>query len=86
MLSQNYPVDRKMWVFLGSADEEVSPTICRSVLNKANAAPGMLDVSWYDGATHDFDNPGDKRQAIEANRKARDDLMQRAAGLLDRIP
>ena len=86
LLSQHYQVDSKVWVFLGSADEEVSPVICRNVLSRTDATPGQLDVTWYEGATHDFDDPGDKRQAVEANRKAKDDVMRRAAGLLDNVP
>ncbi|WP_395826513.1 hypothetical protein [Collimonas sp.] len=37
------------------------------------------------GATHDFDDPGHQHQALDANRNAKDDVMQRAAGLLDGI-
>jgi len=43
-------------------------------------------VTVYDGATHDFDDPGKQRQSIAANRQARDDAMGRAAALLDGVP
>lgn len=85
LLSQRYQAEGRIWVFLGSADAEVSPLICRSVLSKASAAPDQINLRWYDGATHDFDDPGHQHQALDANRTAKDDVMQRAAGLLDGI-
>jgi hypothetical protein len=46
---------------------------------KNNGSPiGVVD---YAGATHDFDDPGEKRQSIEANRMAREDALRRAPGL-----
>ena len=32
----------------------------------------------YPGATHDFDDPGEKRQGLEANAEARSDAVPRA--------
>ena len=80
LLTQHYAADAPVWVFLGSDDEEVSPTVCAKVLH---AAAGPVAVTTYPGATHDFDDPGAMRQAVPGNRSAKDDAMGRAAALLD---
>ena len=83
LLSQRYAADAPVWAFLGSDDEEVSPTVCAQVLH---GAAGPVDVTTYSGATHDFDDPGATRQAVPGNRSAKDDAMGRAASLLDAVP
>jgi carboxymethylenebutenolidase len=65
-------------MFLGSDDEEVSPTICQHVAERSLAAGTKLDVTLYPGATHDFDDPGDKRQSVPANAAAKQDAMRKA--------
>ncbi|HEY4067182.1 MAG TPA: dienelactone hydrolase family protein, partial [Burkholderiaceae bacterium] len=64
-------------------DEEVSPTVCADVLSHAKG--GSVTVSVYDDATHDFDDPGAARQAVAANRSAKDDVMKRAQNLFDAL-
>ena len=62
-------------VFVGTADEEISPRICRALLEDAG---GDVKIRFYRGATHGFDDPGRSRQAIPANFKARFDVIDRA--------
>jgi dienelactone hydrolase len=81
LISQDYKVASPVTVFLGSDDEEVSPVTCHRVLDPARQNGSPLDIVDYAGATHDFDDPGKKRQSIEANQTARDDVLRRAAGL-----
>jgi carboxymethylenebutenolidase len=38
----------------------------------------------YPGATHDFDDPGDRRQSIPANVAASADAQKRAIGFVER--
>ena len=83
LISERVSVDAPVWAFLGSADEEVSPVVCEKVLRGAHGGP--LVVTVYPDATHDFDDPGAARQAVAANRAARDDAMARAATLLDTL-
>jgi carboxymethylenebutenolidase len=85
LLSQRYVSDARIWVFLASDDEEVSPKICADVLGRATP-PGLVDVTMYEGATHDFDDPGKTRQAVAGNRVARADAMGKAAALLEGAP
>jgi dienelactone hydrolase len=57
--------------FLGGADEEVSPDICTHVLEKAQATGGSrVEFIVYPDATHNFDDPGEAHQRIEANHTA----------------
>jgi dienelactone hydrolase len=70
-------------MFLGEDDEEVSPVYCQHVAERSREAGTSIDVTLYPGATHDFDDPGDRRQSVPANQAARDDAMTRAIGLVE---
>ncbi|RTL43327.1 MAG: dienelactone hydrolase family protein [Burkholderiales bacterium] len=83
LLSRQFKVDIPLLLLLGSEDEEVSPTICRDMAARAS---GTIQSQWYDGATHDFDDPGKARQAVAANRIAQADALQRAARFFDAAP
>jgi len=83
LLSRRVAVDAPVWVFLGAADEEVSPAVCAEVLGRASGGPVLLTT--YPGATHDFDDPGTARQSEPANRAAKADAMERAGTLLDDV-
>jgi dienelactone hydrolase len=65
-------------VFQGSADEEVSPGRCAELVNKSRARGGDIELTLYPGASHDFDDPGERRQGVEANAAAKKDAIPRA--------
>jgi dienelactone hydrolase len=73
--SIRYSAYAPLRVFVGTADEEISPRACRALLADAG---GDVQIHLYPGATHDFDDPGRQRQAIAANADARHDVIQRA--------
>ncbi len=53
-------------IFSGDADEEVSAARCAKLVQSSK--PGSdLKIEVYDGATHDFDDPGRKRQSVPQN-------------------
>jgi dienelactone hydrolase len=81
LISQDYRTAAPVTVFLASDDEEVSPAICHRVLDAAASNGSPIKVIEYPGATHDFDWPGKKRQSVEANRTAREDVLRRAPEL-----
>jgi carboxymethylenebutenolidase len=62
-------------VLMGSADEEVSPKVCATLVDKGRAHQGDITIKLYQGATHDFDDPGTNRQSVPANVAARRDGM-----------
>jgi carboxymethylenebutenolidase len=64
-------------VYIGTADEEVSPRACRALIERAG---GDVQIRFYRGATHDFDDPGRNRQRVDANAAAREDVIRRAPG------
>jgi len=66
-------------MFLGSDDEEVNPDYCEKVAERSLAAGTKIDVIMYPGATHDFDDPGEKRQGVRGNVTAKADAMAKAA-------
>jgi dienelactone hydrolase len=81
LISQDCKAASPVTVFLASDDEEVSPVNCHRVLDPARTSGSPIEIVDYAGATHDFDDPGKKRQSIEANRTALDDVLRRAPGL-----
>jgi carboxymethylenebutenolidase len=68
-------------MFMGTADEEVSPLKCQEVVNRSIGT--TFAVSLYIGATHDFDDLGEKRQSVPANVTAKADAMAKAARMID---
>ena len=65
-------------VFHGTADEEVSPRRCGELVEKSKAGGGTIEIRFYPGASHGFDDPGSKRQSNEANAVATEDAVQRS--------
>lgn len=65
-------------VFSGDNDEEVSAAHCKRLVDASSATGGNIAITIYPGATHDFDDPGRKRQEIEANVDAKDDAVPKA--------
>ncbi len=65
-------------MMIASADEEVSPKRCEEFAQRARANGSNLTPVVYEGAEHNFDDPGAKKQANPANRKATADTMRRA--------
>ena len=70
-------------MFLGADDEEVSPANCQHVAERSLKAGTNIAVMLYPDATHDFDDPGERRQAVPGNQAARADAMARAAAVID---
>jgi len=65
-------------VFMGTADEEVSPQRCSALVEKSRLNGGDIQIRLYEGASHSFDDPGRKRQTVQANADATDDAVKRA--------
>jgi carboxymethylenebutenolidase len=70
-------------MFLGADDDEVSPSICQHVAERSTRAGTNIAVMLYPNATHDFDDPGERRQSEPGNQAARTDAMARAAAVID---
>jgi len=65
-------------IMIASADKEVSPKRCEDFARRARAAGSDLEPIVYEGAEHNFDDPGKTKQSNPANRRATADAMQRA--------
>jgi len=65
-------------VFSGDNDEEVSAAHCKRLVDAAHALGADTAIMIYPGATHDFDDPGKKRQSVEANAAAKADAVPKA--------
>ena len=60
-------------LFIGTADEEVSPESCRRLAARNARLGGGVEITVYPDATHDFDDPANHRQDNPANASARAD-------------
>ena len=69
-------------VFVGTADEEISPQECSDLVEVTRAQHGDITVRLYPGATHDFDDPGMSRQEVPANAAAMRDATAKAIEFL----
>jgi dienelactone hydrolase len=65
-------------VFHGTADEEVSPRRCGELVEKSKAGGGTIEIRFYPGASHGFDDPGSRRQSNKANAVATEDAVRRS--------
>ena len=70
-------------IFIGTADEEVSPKRCESLVEQSKSQGGDVKITVYPGATHDFDDPGRKRSSVAANAAAKDDAVPKTLQFLD---
>jgi dienelactone hydrolase len=66
LYKRDYASYAPLLVFLGAADEEVSPAFCERMIPQDARSHWIV----YPGATHDFDDPGETRQSVAANRAA----------------
>jgi len=69
-------------VFGGDDDEEVSAARCARLVDASRAQGGDISITVYPGATHDFDDPGRKRQGVPANAEAMRDAVAQATGFM----
>jgi carboxymethylenebutenolidase len=65
-------------MFVGTEDAEVSPKRCISWEKRVEAAGGSIELTAYEGAQHDFDDPSPSRRRNESNAAATRDAVRRA--------
>jgi dienelactone hydrolase len=70
-------------MFLAEHDEEVAPIFCQHVAERSLAAGTKIDTTLYPGATHDFDDPGERRQSMPGNAAAKADAMAKVVGVVE---
>jgi carboxymethylenebutenolidase len=71
-------------ILIGTFDEEVSPQRCEALVADNRRPDNPLAMTVYPQATHDFDDPGTKRQSVAANVAALADATKTAAAFMDR--
>jgi carboxymethylenebutenolidase len=71
-------------ILIGTADEEVSPQRCAALVADNRRPDNPLAMTVYQQATHDFDDPGEKRQSVAANVAALGDATKTAAAFMGR--
>jgi carboxymethylenebutenolidase len=68
----------RVLAFHGTADEEVSWRRCDALVKRSRRQGGNIELVVYPGATHSFDDPGRRRQSLQANAEATRDAEDRA--------
>ena len=58
-------------VFMGTADEKVSPELCQTFVDGSKAAGNDIALRMFEGATHSYDTPMKSRQSLAANAEAK---------------
>jgi carboxymethylenebutenolidase len=69
-------------IFIGTADEEVSPQKCEALVQDSGHSGKDMEITVYPDATHDFDDPGQKRQSVPANNAAAADATAKATNFM----
>ena len=70
-------------VYVGTADEEISPQECAELVDVSRGQQANITLKIYPGATHDFDDPGEKRQSVPGNVAAKADAMSRVMAIVN---
>jgi dienelactone hydrolase len=65
-------------MFVGTADEEVSPKRCQDWEQRVHTTGGSIDLIAYEGAEHGFDDPSASKQKNASNAAATRDATYRA--------
>lgn len=78
LAEQGYRPYAPLLLAVAEDDDEVSPTVCRSLAEALRALGAPLEFVWYEGAHHAYDDPGRTKQSHEPNRLALEDTLQRA--------
>ncbi len=65
-------------MLIAAADAEVSPARCQALATRSRAGGAPVELVVYEGAEHNFDDPGQTRQSRDANRRATADARARA--------
>ena len=65
-------------LFVGMADEEVSPKRCQKWESEVRARSNLIGITSYEGAEHNFDDPSASKQKNPANAEATEDARRRA--------
>jgi dienelactone hydrolase len=72
-------------MLLGSADEEVSPKRCESFAKRAQKSGGSLEYHVFEGAEHNYDDPGEKKQSNPANATATAETRRMAESFFAKV-
>lgn len=67
-----------MLLMVAADDDEVSPQSCVQFAAGVKARGGRMELVYYEGAHHAYDDPGQRKQSHAPNRAALEDTQRRA--------
>lgn len=65
-------------LMVAADDDEVSPQVCVQFAAEVQARSGRIELVYYEGAHHAYDDPGNRKQSHAPNRAAIEDSKLRA--------
>lgn len=74
----NYLPYAPLLLMVAADDEEVSPQVCVQFAHEVQARNGRIELVYYEGAHHSYDDPGKRKQSHAPNRAATGDSKLRA--------
>jgi carboxymethylenebutenolidase len=77
-IKSKYTPYAPLHLFVGMADEEVSPKRCQRWEGEVKSRSNLIDLTAYDGAEHNFDDPSASKQRNPANEAATEDARTKA--------
>ena len=78
----SYAAYAPVQLLIGTADEEISLASCELLVKVSQRSGNAIAMTAYPNATHDFDDPGEKRRSVAANAAAVADSMPKAAAFM----
>jgi dienelactone hydrolase len=78
----SYAAYAPVQLLIGTADEEISLPSCELLVKVSQRSGNAIAMTVYPNATHDFDDPGEKRRSVAANAAAVADSMPKAAAFM----
>jgi dienelactone hydrolase len=75
----------KVLAFHGMADRETLYSRCQRLVERSRSKGGDISIKLYPGATHSFDDPGQRRQRVPANAAATADAIASSEALFEQI-
>jgi carboxymethylenebutenolidase len=80
-VKEDYKPYAHLLLTVGTADEEVSATVCETFAKRAKQRGADLEVVVFEGAEHNYDDPSKKKRSNPADEKATAETMRRAEQL-----
>jgi carboxymethylenebutenolidase len=78
VMQADYRPYAPLLITVAANDDEVSPTVCRNFAEQQKRNGAAVELVWFEGAHHAYDDPGRTKQSHVPNQVAMQDSLRRA--------